>query len=80
MLECGFIKAKYPDMDVISIGPTILDAHAPTKADFVPGIDSDTTGERTDIARMPGFWKFVKTILERLAESEATRTSIIREA
>ncbi|MDQ5986553.1 MAG: Cytosol non-specific dipeptidase [Syntrophus sp. SKADARSKE-3] len=41
MLECGFIKAKYPDMDVISFGPTILDAHAPTKADYVPPVASD---------------------------------------
>jgi dipeptidase D len=67
MLECGLIKAKYPDMDLISMGPTILDAHAPTKADFIPGVDSDTTGERIDIARMPGFWEFIKTVLKKIA-------------
>jgi dipeptidase D len=67
MLECGLIKAKYPDMDVISLGPTIRDAHAPTKADFVPGADSDTTGERIDITRMPSFWEFVKAVLKETA-------------
>ena len=67
MLECGLIKAKYPDMDVISIGPTILDAHAPTKADFSPEADSGTTGERIDTAHMPGFWEFVKVILKNIA-------------
>jgi len=67
MLECGLIKAKYPDMDVISIGPTILDAHAPTKADFSPEADSGTTGERIDTSRVPGFWEFVKMILKNKA-------------
>jgi dipeptidase D len=26
-LECGTIVSKYPDMDAISIGPTLLDVH-----------------------------------------------------
>jgi dipeptidase D len=68
MLECGLIKAKYPHLDMISFGPTILDAHAPTKPDFTPGADTDSTGERIDTARMPRFWEFVKTVLSRLAE------------
>jgi dipeptidase D len=70
MLECGLIKAKYPQMDVISFGPTILDAHAPTKPDFVPGTDSDSAGERIDTARMLRFWDFVKTVLRKLAASD----------
>jgi dipeptidase D len=69
MLECGIIKVKYPDMDMISFGPTILDAHAPTKPDFIRGADGESTGERIDTARMPRFWEFVKTILRKLAES-----------
>lgn len=69
MLECGQIKAKYPGMDMISFGPTIMDAHAPTKAGFVPGVDTDSAGERIDTARMPLFWEFFKTVLRELAET-----------
>ncbi|MCK9331100.1 MAG: M20/M25/M40 family metallo-hydrolase, partial [Candidatus Cloacimonetes bacterium] len=28
-LECGVIGAKYPGMDMISFGPTILSPHSP---------------------------------------------------
>jgi dipeptidase D len=28
-LECGVIGAKYPEMDMISIGPTLNDVHLP---------------------------------------------------
>jgi dipeptidase D len=28
-LECGLIKEKYPDMDMISFGPTMKDVHSP---------------------------------------------------
>ncbi|MDD5170795.1 MAG: beta-Ala-His dipeptidase, partial [Syntrophales bacterium] len=68
MLECGLIKTKYPHIDMISLGPTILDAHAPTKPDFVSGVDSGSTGERIDTARIPRFWEFVKTVLKKLSE------------
>ncbi|OQY27951.1 MAG: hypothetical protein B6244_08935 [Candidatus Cloacimonetes bacterium 4572_55] len=67
-LECGLIGAKYPDMDMISIGPTIWDAHTPTKAGFRPGVDSGVKGERMDTARMSDFWKFVQAVLKNLAE------------
>lgn len=30
-LECGLIKAAIPDMDILSIGPTIRDAHTPNE-------------------------------------------------
>lgn len=73
MLECGLIKTKYPHIDMISFGPTILDAHAPTKSDFVPGVDSDSTGEHIDTARMPCFWEFVKTVLKKLADLDISR-------
>lgn len=68
MLECGLIKTKYPRMEMISIGPTIWDAHVPTKADYVLGADSGSPGERIDTARMPHFWEFVKAILKQLAQ------------
>jgi di/tripeptidase len=71
MLECGLIKAKYPHMQMISIGPNIWDAHTPTKADYVLGADSGSIGERIDTVRMPLFWDFVKTILKQLAQLKA---------
>lgn len=69
MLECGLIKLKYPHIDMISFGPTILDAHAPTKPGYVNGADADSTGERMDTARMPVFWEFFKTLLLKLAKT-----------
>lgn len=30
-LECGLIKSNIPDMDIISVGPTIEDAHTPNE-------------------------------------------------
>lgn len=30
-LECGLIKANIPDMDILSVGPTIEDAHTPNE-------------------------------------------------
>lgn len=39
-LECGLIQQAYPDMDIVSIGPTIKNAHSP---DECVHIDSVTT-------------------------------------
>lgn len=39
-LECGLIKQSYPDMDIVSIGPTIKNAHSP---DEMVHIDSVNT-------------------------------------
>ena len=30
-LECGTVASKYPQMDMISIGPTLVDVHSPTE-------------------------------------------------
>jgi dipeptidase D len=30
-LECGTVASKYPQMDLISIGPTLADVHSPTE-------------------------------------------------
>ena len=37
-LECGLIAAKYPDMDIVSFGPTIQGAHAPGEAVHIPAV------------------------------------------
>jgi dipeptidase D len=30
-LECGTVASKYPQMDLISFGPTLVDVHSPTE-------------------------------------------------
>jgi dipeptidase D len=35
-LECGTIGGKYPDMDMISIGPTMSDVHSVTEKLYIP--------------------------------------------
>ncbi|WP_062061008.1 aminoacyl-histidine dipeptidase [Aquimarina longa] len=51
-LECGILGQNYPDMDMISFGPTILGAHSPD--------------ERASISSVQKYWKFVREILENI--------------
>jgi dipeptidase D len=51
-LECGILGTNYPDMDMISFGPTIHGAHSPD--------------ERASIASSQKFYKFVVEILENI--------------
>jgi dipeptidase D len=51
-LECGVIGEKYPGMQMISFGPTIVDPHSPN--------------ERVQISTVESFWKYLKAVLERL--------------
>lgn len=37
-LECGLIAAKYPDMDIVSFGPTIRGAHAPGESIHIESV------------------------------------------
>jgi len=38
-LECGFIIGKYPNLDCVSIGPFIEDAHTPEERLFIPSLE-----------------------------------------
>jgi len=51
-LECGILGQNYPEMDMISFGPTILGAHSPD--------------ERVSISSVMKFWKFVLEILKNI--------------
>lgn len=51
-LECGIIKSKIDDIDVVSFGPTIRGAHSPR--------------ERLEIATVGPFWQLLTTLLSRL--------------
>lgn len=54
-LECGLFLEKYPGLDMISFGPTILGAHSPD--------------ERLDIETTEKFWKLLLDVLEKIPEA-----------
>ncbi len=51
-LECGLFLDKYPDLDMVSFGPTLRGVHAP--------------GEKLEIASVEKFWKLLVEILKNL--------------
>lgn len=51
-LECGILGSHYPEMDMISFGPTILGAHSPQ--------------ERVSISSVQKFWSFLTDILKHI--------------
>lgn len=53
-LECSVILEKYPNMDVVSLGPTLLSPH--------------TTNEHCQISTVEPFWKLLKQVLIEVPE------------
>lgn len=51
-LECGIIGANYPEMEMVSFGPTIRGAHSPD--------------EKANIPSAQKFWAFTKDILANI--------------
>lgn len=51
-LECGIIGATYPNLDMISFGPTIKFPHSPD--------------ERVNIASVEHFWNFLTNLIENI--------------
>ena len=51
-LECGLISEKYPNMDMVSYGPTMRDIHSPD--------------ERMEIAAVERFWDLTLEILKTI--------------
>lgn len=51
-LECGILKSKKPDMDILSFGPNIRGAHSPS--------------ERMEISTVEPFWQFLVALLRRM--------------
>jgi len=51
-LECGIIKSHYPNMEMISFGPTIQGAHSPD--------------ERVNIESVKKFWEYLKETLQNI--------------
>lgn len=53
-LECGIIGANYPEMEMVSFGPTIRGAHSPD--------------EKANISSTQKFWAFTKDILANIPQ------------
>lgn len=51
-LECGIIKERYPDMDMISFGPTLMDVHSPDEKILISTVDK--------------FWNLLTTVLRNI--------------
>ena len=51
-LECGLFLEKYPELDMVSFGPTIKGAHSPD--------------ERLEISTVDKFWKHLVDVLENI--------------
>ena len=39
-LECGLLKKIYPNIDMVSIGPTIENAHSPDEKVHIPAVQT----------------------------------------
>ncbi len=59
-LECGIIGKNYPEVDMISFGPTIRGAHSPD--------------ERASISSSQKYWKFFLEVLQNIPEKEQMNT------
>ena len=55
-LECGLFLEKYPNLDMISIGPDMTDVHSPD--------------EKMKISSVGKFWEYLVKILENLPEEK----------
>lgn len=54
-LECGLFKSVYPDLDMVSFGPTLRDVHSPS--------------ERMNIPAVERFWGQLRRVLEKVAQA-----------
>ncbi len=55
-LECGLFLDKYPQLDMISFGPTMRGVHSPDERLHIPSVDT--------------FWKHLLDILEHIPEEK----------
>lgn len=53
-LECGIIGANYPEMEMVSFGPTIRGAHSPDEKANIPSVQK--------------FWSYLKDILANIPQ------------
>ena len=52
-LECGMLSNKFPEIEVLSLGAVIQNAHSPD--------------ERVQISSVLKFWSFLRSLLQKIA-------------
>ncbi len=53
-LECGLFLAKYPNLDMVSFGPTMTGVHSPDEKLYIPTVEK--------------FWQHLTLVLEKVAK------------
>lgn len=53
-LECGLFKSMYPDLDMVSFGPTLRGVHSPSEKMHIPAVER--------------FWEQLKRVLTKVGE------------
>ena len=53
-LECGLFLAKYPHLDMVSVGPTMTGVHSPDEKLYIPTVEK--------------FWQHLIRVLEKVAK------------
>lgn len=53
-LECGLFKSVFPDLDMVSFGPTLRGVHSPSEKMHIPAVER--------------FWLQLRRILEKVAQ------------
>jgi dipeptidase D len=53
-LECGIIGSHYPELDMVSLGPTIKNPHSPDEKCHIPSVEK--------------YWRYLIEILESIPE------------
>lgn len=53
-LECGLFLAKYPNLDMVSFGPTMTGVHSPDEKLYIPTVEK--------------FWQHLIRVLEKVAK------------
>jgi dipeptidase D len=53
-LECGLFLTKYPNLDMVSFGPTLRGVHSPSECMHIPAVER--------------FWGQLRRTLEKVAE------------
>ncbi len=56
-LECGLFKSVYPDLDMVSFGPTLQGVHSPSERMHIPAVER--------------FWGQLRRVLEKVADMKA---------
>ncbi len=56
-LECGLFKSVYPELDMVSFGPTLRGVHSPSEKMHIPAVER--------------FWQQLRRILEKVADLKA---------